>query len=300
MNEVNERAWGDFWAQQQGHSDGGCLPDGYRAIETAQRQAWSHFAGTLERGSAVLDLATGDGRVMAWLLAAGDEFALTGVDLAPKLPPPPAGAAVRAGVAMEELPFENGQFDAVVSQFGFEYGDVSRVATEVARVLKHGGTLAILTHRIDGPILAHNAARRMQIGWIFDRKDLFRIAHEALEAGATTAPIAVLQAVQEGAQRFGSGSAAWEIAEAVRRTMEMRSQQPREQVAATLRMIAERAANEIARINSLEAACRTTADDQGFKAALDGAGFTTAEMKAVCEAEGASPFADFRVYRLAR
>lgn len=300
MSEINEQAWGDFWAQQQGRSDGGCLPDGYRAIETAQRQIWSDFAASLEQGSSVLDLATGDGRVMAWLIAKGDALALTGVDLAPKLPPPPAGATVKAGVAMEDLPFENGHFDTVVSQFGFEYGDVARVALEVARVLRPGGSLAILTHRIDGPILAHNSARRMQIGWIFNRKDLFRLAHEALEAGATTAPMAVLQAVQEGAQRFGSGSAAWEIAEAVRRTMEMRSQQPRDQVATTLRMIADRAANEIARIDTLEAACRTTADDQGFKAALDGAGLTTVEQKAVSEAEGAAPFADFRVFRLER
>jgi hypothetical protein len=82
--------------------------------------------------------------------------------------------------------------------------------------------------------------------------------------------------------------------------MELRSQQPRAQVAATLRLIADRAANEIARIDSLEAACRTTADDQGFKAALDGAGFTTVEQKAVSEAEGAAPFADFRVFRLER
>ena len=297
MSEASKQAWGDFWAGQSGRGGGGCLPEGYRGIETAQKAAWHSLAEEFREGAKVLDLATGDGRVMEWLLEKAPQIEPVGVDLAPELPSPPAGTSVRPGIAMESLPFDLDSFDAVVSQFGYEYGDVPKVSAEVARVLQPGGILAILTHRIDGPILAHNTARRMQIGWIFDRKDLFNRAEAALVAGATAPPLELNQIVQEGAQRFGPQSAAWEIAEAVRRTMLMRARSSIEDVRSILEAIERQARNEIGRINSLEQACRTTEDSDAFDACVAAAGFEILGTERLEDIESGKPFADFRRYR---
>lgn len=299
MSEASDKAWGDFWAQQQPQGQGGCLPDGWSGIEEIQRTTWQDWAARLPENARVLDLATGDGRVLSWLHAVRADLELVGVDLASKLPAPPDGCDIIPGVAMEDLPFGDSEFDAVVSQFGFEYGDTIAVAAEIARVLRPGGVAALMTHRMDGPILAHNRDRRMQIGWIFDRKDLFAVAHAALDHRTDAqayVPPQVMQAVQEGAQRFGPASAAWEISEAVRRTLLLGPRATAAQVAATLDTLAEKARNEIGRINSLEEACRTTDEADTFSAALQSAGLQVTANTPLQDQEAVAPFADFREF----
>lgn len=303
MSEADKKAWGDFWAAETANSSGGCLPDGWRKIEAAQRQAWTQFAEELPEGCRVLDLASGDGRLMRWLREARPDLVLVGVDLAPSLPAPPAGTTLHAGVAMEDLPFEDASFGAVVSQFGFEYGDIARVAAEIARVLWPGGIVGILTHRIDGPIMAHNRERRRAIGWIFERKNLFALAHRILAArgaGFVASPVAITQIVNEGAQRFGPQSAAWEIAEAVRRSLMLPPTVKSQDIADLLNRIGEQAQNEIGRIDSLENACRTTDDAAGFAAAVTASGFAIHSVTALFETDGKQPFADFRTLRISR
>lgn len=301
MTAANEKAWGDFWSQQRrGEGSGGCLPDGWRGIEETQREAWSGFAVHLPESCPVLDLATGDGRVMRWLQEERRELDLVGVDLAPELPPAPEGTSVKPGVPMEELPFTDGEFGAVVSQFGVEYGDVAKVAAETARVLAPGGMVGLITHRRDGPILAHNLHRRIQIGWLFDRKSLFNAAYDALSSRGSAfvaAPMAITQIVNEGARRFGPQSAAWEIAEAVRRTLMMPTKVSAEEIGAMLDEIARRARNELERIGSLERACQVTANGEKLSDAFDAAGLISLETRELSDGKAPAPFADFRLLR---
>ncbi|GAA4051648.1 class I SAM-dependent methyltransferase [Parerythrobacter jejuensis] len=300
MSSASERAWGDFWAQQGGQGGGGCLPEGYRSIDAVQQSAWRDFAKRLPRGCALLDLATGDGRVMAWLMGTRRDLKPTGVDLAPQLPPAPRGAKVKAGVAMEALPFPDGRFNAVTSQFGFEYGNVAQIAAEIARVAKPGALIGLMSHRLDGPILAHNAARREQLYWALVEKDVVGIAKRSLalrQAGLAPMPPEIPQTVAEGQKRFGPQSVGWEIAEAVRRTLIMGARDHPANIAATLDTIAGRAANEIGRIDSLESACRTTADQAGLDAAFEGARLDLLEKTELRDRDEAIPFADFRVLK---
>ena len=254
-------AWGDFWAANaSGGSEGGCLPQRWAAIEQAQQAVWHGFIADLPQGGRVLDLATGDGRVLGWMRADRGDLDLTGIDLAPALPAPPNGTTTRGGIAMEDLPFSADEFAAVVSQFGFEYGDVGQVAAEIARVLAPEGRVGLMVHRGDGPILEHNLRRRAAIDWVLGEQKLVSILETALaspQGGPDVAAQVAAAIAMLGANRFGEDSPAWEIPEALRRAMVLGAAAGRESIIATMREIEQRAENEIGRINSLERACAT-------------------------------------------
>lgn len=292
MSEAS--AWSDFWAAEAGagrgvSGQGGCLPQRWAAIEEAQRAAWRGFVADLPEGSRVLDLATGDGRVLGWMRAERADLDLTGIDLAPSLPAPPEGTSTQGGIAMERLPFEDAAFGAVVSQFGFEYGDTQAVATEIARVLAPGGKVGLMVHRGDGPILEHNLARRAAIDWVLGEQKLAQVLITALDApnGGVEVAAQVAAAVgMVGGRKFGNDSPAWEIPEALRRAVLMGTKAGREAILATIAEIEARAANEIGRIASLEGACATADRRDEIIAAFAAHGLTPGAQSDVCEPSG--------------
>lgn len=282
-------AWSDFWAANAGAGQGGCLPQRWAAIEEAQQAAWHGFVAPLPQGAKVLDLATGDGRVLGWMRAVRADLALTGIDLAPALPAPPEGTETRGGIAMEELPFADGEFAGVVSQFGFEYGDVAKVAAEIARVLAPSGKVGLMVHRGDGPILEHNLARRAAIDWVLGEQQLGAILRQALDApnGGPDVAAQVAGAIGlVGSRRFGEDSPGWEIPEALRRAVRMGAQAGRDSILATIAEIEARAANEVGRIASLERACGVADQRDALVAAFAAQGLTLRSEDAVCEPSG--------------
>jgi ubiquinone/menaquinone biosynthesis C-methylase UbiE len=52
----------------------------------------------------------------------------------------------QGGIQLEDLPFADGGFSGVVSQFGFEYAREKKAVTEAARVLAPGGRLRLVIH----------------------------------------------------------------------------------------------------------------------------------------------------------
>ena len=227
-------------------------------------------------------------------------FTLQGVDLAPELPDPPPGTRTRGGVAMEDLPFADDSFDGVTAQFAFEYGDPGEVAAEIARVLSSEGKVGLITHRGDGPILAHNLARREAIRWAIEGQKLIEKAKRSLALralGQVGVPPALAASPRAGAKRFGQHSAAWEIAEAVRQTLAMGARAHPADVAATLDRLAIQARNELGRIASLENACRTADDTATLEAAFAAAGLEQCEIRDLAE-PGRPPFAHFRLLTL--
>lgn len=299
-NSADAKAWGEFWKRNSGGDANGCLPERWAAIEEAQRQAWRDFAAQLPEEAHLLDCATGDGRVLRWLREERSDLDLTGIDRAEELPPAPEGTVLRGGVEMEALPFEDGAFHAVTSQFGFEYGDTAKVAGEIGRVLREGGLVGLMVHRGDGPILEHNLRRREAIRWAVEEKQIVETIMRALTDarggfGAAAQVGAALAMV--GAKLHGETSPAWEIPEAARRTIIMGHKRgaPVEDIEATLRTIAEQAENELGRIASLERACgRADARDQLAEAfAVKGLALT--ETREVREPTGRA-FADFLTF----
>jgi SAM-dependent methyltransferase len=142
--------------------------DPFGPFKAAQRDSWKHFAplevttipvaGHLVRfagvqpGQKVLDVGTGTG--IAAITAAQRGAHATGLDLTPDLL---ARAKENAAVAgnddiawkegdAESLPFRDGEFDVVLSEFGHIFAPRPEVATrEMLRVLKPGGRIAFAT-----------------------------------------------------------------------------------------------------------------------------------------------------------
>jgi len=152
---VRANAWSEFWADNaQSH----CVA-GAPAIVRALAAHWTSFAASLPMGVRVLDLGCRAGVVGSWMLEARRDLRVSGIDSARiprKLHP---RLQLLPETTMEELPFADQRFGAVVSQFGFEYSRRDTAAREIARVLRPGGALSLLVHHAGSSVLATNRAR---------------------------------------------------------------------------------------------------------------------------------------------
>ena len=103
----------------------------------------------LRSGQRVLDSACGTGNLTIPAARTGAE--VTGFDLMPSLLDVAADWSVRERLdirfdqgTVEELPYENASFDAVLSMFGLMFAArPERVASELARVTRPGGRVAL-------------------------------------------------------------------------------------------------------------------------------------------------------------
>jgi SAM-dependent methyltransferase len=106
----------------------------------------------------VLDVACGSGN--ATIPAARSGAHVVGLDLVPSLLEAGKRNAAEAGVEIEwiegdaeQLPFEDGSFDVVISVFGAMFApDHRRTAEEVARVLRPGGRMVLCNWTPDGAV----------------------------------------------------------------------------------------------------------------------------------------------------
>jgi SAM-dependent methyltransferase len=143
------------------------MMDALEQLKAAQKTVWAHFAplqaittgpaarlvqhARLTPGARVLDVACGTGVVAITAARAGAQ--LTGLDLTPELLAVARENSALAGVDIawhegdvEQLPFDAGTFDFVLSQFGHMFAPRPEVAVgEMLRVLKPGGTIAFST-----------------------------------------------------------------------------------------------------------------------------------------------------------
>jgi SAM-dependent methyltransferase len=109
-------------------------------------------------GIEMLDVATGSGNVA--IAAAQRGADVTGLDLTPELLEAARGRAAEAGLDIrfvegdaEELPFESGSFDRVTSCFGVMFAPRhEQAASELTRVARPGGTIAVTAWTTDGLI----------------------------------------------------------------------------------------------------------------------------------------------------
>jgi SAM-dependent methyltransferase len=113
-------------------------------------------AAAIERGMAVLDVATGTGNAAIRAAEAGGE--VTGLDLTPELFDAAGRRADAAGVAVqwvagdaESLPFADASFDRVLSSFGVMFAPRQQLAAaELVRVCRPGGRVVLASWTPDG------------------------------------------------------------------------------------------------------------------------------------------------------
>jgi SAM-dependent methyltransferase len=141
--------------------------DALEQFKAGQRQAWGSFSpfelvtsttaprlvgfAGVRAGQQVLDVGCGTGVVAITARRRGAR--VTGIDLTPELLQRARENAAIADVDIEwhegdveSLPFDDGAFDMVLSQFGHMFAPRHEVATrEMLRVLKPGGLLAFST-----------------------------------------------------------------------------------------------------------------------------------------------------------
>ena len=104
-----------------------------------------------QRGERILDLATGTGWTSRSLARRGAE--VVGADIAEELLAAAREFAAHEQLAIEyrqadaeALPFETGQFDAVISTYGVMFASKPEAAAaEIARVVRPGGRVALST-----------------------------------------------------------------------------------------------------------------------------------------------------------
>jgi SAM-dependent methyltransferase len=125
---------------------------------------WHEFIDGLPEGARILDLATGNGAVAISCAQRARsrrvQLYIDAVDAAEINPPVrssnPDGLLpqlrFKGGVWLEDLPFKNDEFDAVVSQFGFEYADEEPAVSEATRVLSPDGRLRLVIHARGGAV----------------------------------------------------------------------------------------------------------------------------------------------------
>jgi ubiquinone/menaquinone biosynthesis C-methylase UbiE len=106
---------------------------------------------SLPGGARVLDVACGTGNLAIPAARAG--ASVTGVDIAPNLLEQARSRAKASGVTVrfdegdaEQLPYEDGSFDTVISMFGVMFAPRPELAAaELLRVCRSRGTIALAT-----------------------------------------------------------------------------------------------------------------------------------------------------------
>lgn len=180
-------AWSAYWATGGLHSCVGSFDGNYGgAIAGFWRGVFARLPATPVRA---IDLATGNGAIplMLWeQRGSPGGLSVDAVDLAQVAPAwhepgKHAGIRFHAGVAMEALPFEDASFDLVTSQYGFEYARREEALAEALRVLKPGGSLALVMH--------HAGSVLVQVGRAeLAHQDHLMAPHGLLDCAAAVIP----------------------------------------------------------------------------------------------------------------
>lgn len=154
-------AWTDFWREQS--PDSHCLAGATSDVRQALQDHWAAFATAMSPGASVIDLGCGAGAAGQAMVSAQPRLRVVGIDIAdiPHSRDPRIRLVPRT--AMEQLPFGDGSFDGAISQFGFEYGHVERVARELSRVLRPSSPISFLVHHSEGKIATHGELHRQAI-----------------------------------------------------------------------------------------------------------------------------------------
>ena len=223
--------WNDYW-----HFDRLSSFDDEGQVNYREEVAagWRAFFDSLPQGASILDLCTGNGAVAVMAAEAsrrgGKNFRIVAVDSADINPclyvkshrDELAKIEFCPATPTEKLPWRDGCFEAVVSQFGIEYSDLSQSIPELARVVAPAGKARLFLHAAEGAVVQRSELAIKEIDFLLHKADLAGKAQRCLRAvaeierkmdrsaGAQRAASAsrdiFQEALQETSQRIGTAS----------------------------------------------------------------------------------------------
>lgn len=174
MKRADSEAWQEYW---EGTRRTGIVPE-IGAQDPALRDFWLAFFNSCAAADSdqtrVLDLGCGHGAVTALAESVAREnkrdFRITCLDVSAAAidlvqAQHPDVAAVCASA--DDVPFSDLSFEHVVSQFGIEYAP-PEAAGEATRVLRPGGTMALLMHLKNGAIWNECRGNRDALDGVLD------------------------------------------------------------------------------------------------------------------------------------
>ena len=163
--QLSAEQWTRYWSAGSTTSFLGRFDQNY---DGEIKAFWQAGFNALPPQANIVDLGAGNGAlsILAAEYSAGADkaFTVTAVDYAEIDPQDrvvgklPADLRQRirllSGTRMEHTGLEAGQFDAAISQFGFEYGDVEQTVAEASRLLKpQAARLMLIMHHCDSAVI---------------------------------------------------------------------------------------------------------------------------------------------------
>lgn len=189
------QAWSAYWSSGALHACATSFSGNYAGAIAA---FWRGVFGGMRGHKRMLDLATGNGALpqLAIELARDATLQIDAVDLADLFPERSGQTsrdAVRfhAGVALEALPFADGAFDLVTSQYGIEYARWPDALDEALRVCRTDGTFACVLHHADSVVVRVGRQEVANLSLLLGDDGLLAAARGAipwLAAGERPAP----------------------------------------------------------------------------------------------------------------
>jgi ubiquinone/menaquinone biosynthesis C-methylase UbiE len=185
--------WNDYWHFDRLSSFDDAGQTNYREDIAA---GWRSFFDSLPDGASILDLCTGNGAIAVMAAEAGrrrgKDFRIVAVDAADVNPyryvtkhrDELAAIEFRPATPIENLPWPAASFDAVVSQYGIEYSDLSRSIPELARVVAPAGKARLFLHAAEGAVVQRSRQVIPEIDFLLYELDLAGKAQNCLRAVA--------------------------------------------------------------------------------------------------------------------
>ncbi len=306
--------WSVFWQSDQAES---CVPVEGREHGTKHiTRVWSQFFDTLRNGALILDLGTGNGSLAAQAVRASKSrqagFLVHGADLAEIDPARFVSTAVNllldvefhANVAMENLPFADGSFDAVCSQYAIEYSQTMQSFPEALRVLQPAGQFRFLLHADGGVLKARCREQRQQAQHILDSPIFPRF--DALIASLMDAETsqsdksvaaaeraiadfkAVLDVLEKDFAAVTDRSLIENVLSALRQLPGLRRSYDRETYVALAANVENLLLAQKLRLQAMEAAAMNDTEVAEAAAALESCGATKVKVQSATAGEGAA------------
>ncbi len=237
--------WSDYWSTGALTS----LPQDFAFNYDGEvAEFWQHRFADLDRGSCVLDICTGNAPIALlaaeWSAAQSADLSITAIDAAqpdsmqiarrgPQVAALLESIEIKGNTPVECLPFEDGQFDLVTSQYGLEYCSLDDAGPELARVLKPGGRLAVLAHAADTAIVETMAAESSDYASLRD-SGLFKVLR-SWEVGQLADPDLprrlepMLRRLASQAQRQGASPLLGQVVQSMAGLIQLPAAQRRQQ-----------------------------------------------------------------------